>query len=230
MSANLRQSLQRVAERIDALSLRERALMFVGMLAVLFVLASNVAFSSLFAERTRLDRELTVKRDQTRALQAEIEKIAAERGRDPNEANRKRLTELKVQLREREGALSAVLHGVVSPREMARLIEQALARNRALTVVAIENLAPVPLTGDGAEAAPAGAPPAAPASGGMYKHGLRIELTGRYPDILRYLHALETLPWKVFWGEIRLEAQTYPVSRVTLVLYTLSLDEAWIGV
>jgi len=64
----------------------------------------------------------------------------------------------------------------------------------------------------------------------MYKHGLRIQLSGQYPDILRYLGALEALPWKVFWGEVQLQTEKYPVSRVTLVIYTLSLDEAWIGV
>jgi len=231
-----RRSFNRVIERIDALSLRERAVLFVGVLAALYLVASNVAFQSLFAERTRLERELAGKRAQTRALQEQIEKIAAERGRDPNEVNRKRLVELKAQLRDREGALSTVLHGVVSPREMARMVEQVLSRNRALTVISVENLAPVPLTDDGAgatagdkPAAANGAKPAA-ASGGMYKHGLRIELTGQYPDIMRYLRALEALPWKVFWGEVRLVTENYPISRVTLVIYTLSLDDAWISV
>jgi MSHA biogenesis protein MshJ len=234
VTSGWRQSFNRVLERIDALSLRERAILFVGVLAALFLIASNVAFQSLFAERTRLDRELAGKREQTRALQAQIEQTAAERGRDPNEVNRKRLAELKSQLQQREGALSTVLHGVVSPREMARMVEQVLARNRALTVVSVENLAAVPLADEGSTDAAAGQPAAegkpAAASGGMYKHGLRIELTGRYPDIMRYLHALETLPWKVFWGEVRLQTENYPMSRVTLVIYTLSLDDAWISV
>ena len=228
MTAGWRQSYKRMLERIDALSLRERGILFVGVLAALFLIASNVAFPALFAERTRLDRELASKRAQTRTLQDQIEKIAAERGRDPNELYRQHLSELKAQMRDREGSLSTVLHGVVSPREMARMVEQVLSRNRALTVVSIENMAPVSLTGEGG-AATTGSQPAAP-GGGMYKHGLRIELTGQYADIMRYLHALETLPWKVLWGEVHLQTESYPVSRVTLVIYTLSLDEAWISV
>lgn len=228
MTAGFRQSFHRVLERIDALSLRERAVLFVGVLAAVYLVASNVAFQSLFTERSRLDRELASKREQTRALQDQVEKIAAERGRDPNEVNRQRLVELKARLRDREGALSTVLHGVVSPREMARMVEQVLSRNRALTVVSVENLAPVPLTEDAGHAAADGAKPAA--AGGMFKHGLRIELTGQYLDIMRYLHTLETLPWKVFWGEVRLETMNYPLSRVTLVIFTLSLDDAWISV
>jgi MSHA biogenesis protein MshJ len=221
--------LTRFIGRIDALTLRERAILFVGVLAALFLLASNVVFSTLFKERARLSQELTVKGDQTRALQTQIETIVAERGRDPNEVNRARIAELKTLLREREGGLSMALHGVVSPREMVRMMEQVLSRNRALTVVSIENLPAVPLQEDGS-VVPAGTKPEKDAAAGMYKHGLRIVLDGQYPDILHYLRSLESLPWKVLWGEVRLQTEHYPVSRVTLVIYTLSLDAAWIGV
>lgn len=233
MNPKLRQSFKQFLERIDALSLRERAFLFVGVLAVIYLIVANVVFPTLFGDLTRLQKELNAKRDQTRAVQTQIEKIASERGRDPNEISRKRLAELRQELHEREGALAGVVRGVVSPRDMARMVEQMLQRNRALTVVSVENLPPTPLLADGGEARPsAGATPAAaPASAsGMYKHGLRIQLSGQYPDILRYLGALETLPWKVFWGEVQLQTEKYPVSRVTLVIYTLSLDEAWIGV
>ncbi len=229
MNFKLPPLLMRFIERIDALTLRERAILFVSVLAALFLLATNVAFSSLFKERARLDQELTAKRDQTRTLQAQIESIVTEHGRNPDEVNRARIVELKAQLREREGGLSSSLHGVVSPREMARLIEQVLSRNRALTVVGIENLPAVLLQEDGS-VAPAGDKPEKDAAAGMYKHGVRIVLDGQYPDILRYLRSLEQLPWKVLWGEVRLQTDHYPISRVTLVIYTLSLDAAWIGV
>nr|NIO43188.1 hypothetical protein [Burkholderiales bacterium] len=54
--------------------------------------------------------------------------------------------------------------------------------------------------------------------------------TGRYLDIVDYLKTLEALPWKMFWGEAKLETEKYPRSRFTLVVYTLSLREGWIGV
>lgn len=234
---NPRQTVQRFLDRIDALTLRERALLFIGALVALYLIAANLVFASLLREQSRLDRELTATREQTRTLQAQIEKLVAERGRDPNETNRARLAELRQQLHEREGELAGAMHGVVSPREMASMVEQILQRDRALTVVSVENLPPVPLVENVPAAAGAPQPGTTPAAGGkpaaangMYKHGLRIQLEGSYPDILRYLGELERLPWKVFWGEVELKTLKYPVSRVTLVLYTLSLDEAWIGV
>jgi MSHA biogenesis protein MshJ len=76
----------------------------------------------------------------------------------------------------------------------------------------------------------------APADGGaaaqatVYQHGMRIEVRGQYLDMVRYLQALERLPVKVLWGRVRLESDDYPASTLSLLIYTLSLDKAWIGV
>ena len=64
----------------------------------------------------------------------------------------------------------------------------------------------------------------------IYRHGMRVEFKGRYFDIVKYLQSLEGLPWKVFWGEVSLETDEYPVSKVSLVIYTLSRYPGWIGV
>jgi MSHA biogenesis protein MshJ len=42
-----------------------------------------------------------------------------------------------------------------------------------------------------------------------------------------YMHALETLPTQLFWGKAQLDAEEYPNVRLTLTLYTLSLDPKW---
>ena len=109
MNPKLRRSFKQFLERIDALSLRERAFLFVGVLAALYLIVANVIFPTLLGDLTRLEKELNTKREQTRALQTQIEKIASERGRDPNEISRKRLAELRQELREREGALAGVV-------------------------------------------------------------------------------------------------------------------------
>jgi MSHA biogenesis protein MshJ len=97
-----------------------------------------------------------------------------------------------------------------------------LTRNRALQVVKVEGLAPVPVEGEAAAQA-------VPASG-VYKHGMRIEVRGRYTDLVSYLRALEDLPWRVFWGQATLASEDYPMSRLTLTIYTLSLRQSWIGI
>jgi MSHA biogenesis protein MshJ len=43
------------------------------------------------------------------------------------------------------------------------------------------------------------------------------------------MEALERLPVQLFWGKATLDAQEYPKARLTLTLYTLSLDTKWIS-
>ena len=43
------------------------------------------------------------------------------------------------------------------------------------------------------------------------------------------MQALQTMPTQVFWGKARLEADAYPVARLTLTLYTLGLDDTWMA-
>jgi MSHA biogenesis protein MshJ len=148
--------------------------------------------------------------------------------KDPGAANRARLAALQEQLGTIDAALAEKTAGLVSPQEMARLVEEILKQNRKLQLVKIESLAPAPLgeSKKQEQAKPAVAEPEYV----IYRHGTRIELKGRYLDIVDYLKTLEQLPWKVFWGEAVLETDQYPVSTFTLVLYTLSLREGWIGV
>jgi MSHA biogenesis protein MshJ len=51
---------------------------------------------------------------------------------------------------------------------------------------------------------------------------------GNYLDMIDYMNALETLPTQLFWGGAQLVVEEYPTSRLTLTLYTLSLDPKWL--
>jgi MSHA biogenesis protein MshJ len=133
-----------------------------------------------------------------------------------------RLVMLRQQLKGLDDTLAQTTTGLVSPKEMARLVEQVLSRNRRLTVVKVESLPATPLV-DVAAGATAG-------QAGVYKHGMRIELRGNYLDILAYLKALESLSWRVFWGQASLQSDGQSASRFTLQIYTLSTHESWIGI
>jgi MSHA biogenesis protein MshJ len=210
-----------LAARIDALSLRERAILFVTLLAVLFLIADNLVFPGVRAEHRRLSAEVGAKVEQMRAMNSAHAALAVEAAEDPAAAHARRVAALEARLAAVEGPATELVASLVSPQEMPRLVRQMLARNRGLTVVKVENLPAAPLT-----AQPAGAA-AAPAA--VYKHGMRIELRGQYLDMIRYLQDLEGMSWKVLWGEARLDSDG-SVSTLSLLFYTLSLDKAWIGV
>jgi MSHA biogenesis protein MshJ len=230
VSTSLRVSLNNIAERIDAFNLRERGFIFVAIMAVLFLVADNLLFPPLRAEQKKLEQAVAAKLAQNRTLSAQIEQFIKERGSDPNVVTRYRIADLRKQLGAMEGSMTEITRGLVAPKEMIRLVREVLVRNRPLRVMRLQNLPPEPLVaqGESQSGQQTGASSAKPRPV-AYRHGMQIEVQGTYPEIVRYLRALEALRWKVFWDKVRLEAEHYPVSRLTLVIYTLSLDKAWIG-
>lgn len=225
MTKDLRVRLRVLAERVDALSLRERALTFIAVMVVLYLVAVNVVFGPLRAEQARLEAEIKASREQIRAADYQVETLAGGGAKDVNAENRARVEALRRQLAELDAQTDEMTAGVVSPREMAKLVEQMLTRNRGLELVKLENLPALPV---GQEVAGAATP--GPDDVVVYRHGMRVEFRGRYFEIVEYLKALETLPWKVYWGEVSLSTEKYPVSKVSLVIYTLSRHPGWIGV
>lgn len=221
------ESFKVVGERIDAMSLRERALVFAGILGLLLVFAINYLFPPLQAQQKQLQSELKVKRDQIQLLYAQMEGTARSMQRDTEADQRARIADLKQKLLAIEGPTAPGAQQLVTPREMVRLVRELLTRNQALQLVRLENLPATVLTAPGLDAAVVN--PTSTAAGQIYRHGLKIKVRGSYRDIARYVSALESLQWRVFWGDISLETRAYPMSELTLVLYTLSPNAEWIG-
>ena len=231
MSKNLQQAQQQIkqlAARIDAMSLRERAIIFLVILAGLFMLANTVVFSSLRQEQKRLSQDVQTKLNELHAMSTQTQETLAQLALDPEALARARIAELKQTLTTQEASVANVVRGLVTPRDMPRLVQQILARNRGLQIVRVENLPAEPLYSN--NAAPGAAPTDANAVAQLYKHGMRIELRGQYLDMVRYLRALEAMPAKVFWGKVYYAAETYPNSRLTLDIYTIGLNKVWLEV
>ena len=215
---DLKTQFQGYANRIDAMSIRERALIFITLLVALYLLAVNVLFGPANAVKDRLQQQVSQKRQETQALEAQIQALLAA---GDDSAKRNKIVTLQENLKTMDAELVRVTAGLVPPKEMARLIEQMLLKNHGLQVMKMESLPAKPLLEGGSDTGVTGTM--------VYKHGMQIELQGGYMDILRYLRTLEGLPWKVFWGKVSLKTEKYPDSRVSLLIYTLSTHEAWIG-
>ena len=227
MKTAMPESIQRVGARIDAMTLRERTIMFVSLLVGLFLLADQVLFPGLRNQQKQLEKQTSDQLAQLNTINDQITRMVAENTEDPDVLLRARLAELKQRYAALETSSADITRGLVSPREMARLAQTLLRDNSGLQLVKAENLPAQAISLTEAEDAKPGTSVAGPS---VYRHGLRLEVKGRYADIVRYLHKLERLNWRVMWGEVKLETRQYPASTATLTIYTLSLDKAWIGV
>jgi MSHA biogenesis protein MshJ len=103
---------------------------------------------------------------------------------------------------------------------MAAVLEDMLTRNRQVRLVSLKTL---PVSGL-LEAREGGA------AQNVYKHGIELTLQGAYLDLLDYLTRLEKLPVQMFWAQAKMDASEYPRVRLTVIVYTLSLDKNWLVV
>jgi len=224
MIEKLRLEFKKYTDRVDSLSLRERAIVFVAILVALYSLAANLLFPPLTVQQKTLTQQLAAKRQQIQATETQIQTVLTRSTHDPDAANRTRLAELESRLRSLDQSLATATARLVPPREMARMVEQMLLKNQRLEIVRVESLPPEPL-----QQMTGSASTDKTGNQTAYRHGMHVELRGNYLDILLYLRELEALPWKMFWGQLNLKVEKYPTSHVTLRIYTLSTRPGWIA-
>ncbi len=225
---------RKLLSRVDDLELRQRGLLFFGIVVVLYVVWSHLLMDPLDARRRALTSQVNQTRAEIDTLNAEIGRLARGRGEDPDAAMRARLGVLTAQMSASSQRLGQLTESLIPPRNMARVLESLLTRDTRLRLVALEGLGHTPLVepsaaGEGADTGAAGAPQdGSPAE--LYKHGLRLVFRGSYPDTVKLLKQVEDLPWNFIWSRVSIDIEEYPVSKVTLELYSLSFDEAWLEV
>lgn len=220
------------ANRFAALQQREK-LMVAGAV-VAFILFGGYSFwiEPAQLQKARLQKTIAQQQAELQQLQAQIAVLT--KGDDPDAPNRAILAQLQNELAATEREIHGFSRVLVTPAQVPQLLQTLLTRHRGLSLVSLTTLAPQPLVapspakddGKGAVKEP---PPAA-AGSSIYKHGIEIKIAGGYHDLLAYVSELESSPQKLLWGSMRLAVQQYPVSELTLTVYTLSLEEAWLAV
>lgn len=231
-----KQQWHSLAERVDAMSLRERALIFLAAALVLATLVNMLLIDPLLSRQSVLSKQIVQTQTQTKALQTQVQALATTRNVDPDEALRARLQQLQQDMASADTTLLDFQSGLVPPQQMSSMLEDILLRNRALRLVTLKTLPTQNLAAaveeavaQAAENQAASAQPAAPQAG-VFRHGVEITVQGSYADLLRYLTAMESSPYRMFWGKADLKADAYPKATLTLTLYTLSLDKAWLTI
>lgn len=234
----LKQHWHNLAERVDAMSLRERALIFLAAVLVLATLVNMLLIDPLLSRQSVFSRQIVQTQTQTKALQAQIQALATTKNVDPDEALRARLQQLQQDLASADTTLLDFQSGLVPPQQMSSMLEDILLRNRALRLVSLKTLptqnlaaavAEVAVQAVEGQAAPGAASAPAPQAG-VFRHGVEITVQGSYADLLHYLTAMESSPYRMFWGKADLKTDSYPKATLTLTLYTLSLDKAWLTI
>ena len=229
----------KLENRIDALSLRERSMVFLVAALVLVTLFSTVVIDPLAAREKVLSQQMKQDRQQVAALQTEIQARVNAHRVDPDAASRSRLQQLQRESGEIREQLKGMQNGQVAPEQMTAMLQDLLRRDSGLQLRSLRTL-PVTVLNEAVTAQVAsGAAASQPGKDGVeqtlprnavYKHGVQLVVQGGYLDLMRYLSDIEGMPWEIFWEKASLEVNNHPSATLTLTLFTLSLDKKWLNI
>jgi MSHA biogenesis protein MshJ len=239
----------------DAKTLRERASVFGACAGLLVFLVHSLALAPLFARQASLAAQIRQQQASITGIDAEIVQKLSGFAADPDAVSRVRLEKLRQDAGETAAALRAMQKGLVSPDQIAGLLETILKKNGHLTLLSLKTVesgaigdellaaaqsdaAAAPDKESKPESKPETKPETKPAldakaagvikpSQVLYRHGVEIVVQGSYPDMVAYMAALEAMPTQLFWRKAELVAGSYPRASLRLNVYTLSLDQKW---
>ena len=223
----MKQPWAKLAGRFDVLQPRERLMVFIAGVTIIAGLGFVLAIDGALGKNKILAANAEKQRTDLAQLQRQNAELSRLLTQDPDAEGRKRIDDLQHRLGSFDNELRGVQQGLVPPKQMVRMLEDMLDRDSRVRLVKLHTLPVKALV----EAAGATATKSAvPVKNLVYKHGIELTVEGSYLDLLDYQSRLEKLPWRMFFARAIVNSVDYPKVFMTITLYTLSLEEAWLVV
>jgi MSHA biogenesis protein MshJ len=210
--------ISKLREIFNSLTPKEQIYVTSALLVALWAGWDHLFYQPVTLKQTLLKQQLTNLNTQIASQQQVAAQLENSGNTDPNVDNQNKLNELKAQYSRLQEQIMLGNKKFVPPRLMAKALSDMLKQNQQLALIKLESLPPTTLLAAKQQHQP------------IYKHGLVITFTGNYIDTVKYLKALEALPWAFIWDSMDYQVKSYPLAVCTLHLYTLSFEEGWLGV
>lgn len=224
----LLQRWQEIQQKIDKLSFRERGLVLLSALALVYMVWDLVIFSPISDAKQKVDREIATIEQKSNALLKEEQTLLSALSSDPDRELKQLRDELKNQVDELDQELGELANGLIPVEQLASILQEVLTgtgvlKLQELQTLPVEELQITALNDaeeDGEFSVRAG----------VYKHTVALTVKGQYLQLVDYLKKLEAMSWRFYWDELHFEREDYPTGIIYLRVYTLSTDEGLLGV
>lgn len=227
----IKHQLKSISTYLHALSLRERILVLLVLVTVIYVIWDGLFQTKFDQDYLRLQNIQRQNLQQQQEIDIQLEQNAAlllERNRTKKQTNQI-ISKAREQLKQTQEQLDNVFETLVPPNKITALLRSLLLETNGLTLVSLKNEPAKNITpqlktlDDQQEVAPS------VLSTSLYEHAATIKLSGNYQQLYQYLSALEHSKWRLFWDQLNYNVTEYPIAEITIRVHTISMDEHWIG-
>lgn len=206
-------------DRYTRLSRREKLIVIAGGGLAIAAIGFTV-LESPWKQGVQLQKQIAQAKRETDQARAQAAEAIRRLAQDPDAETQAQIATVRNELERLDRELRTAGRGLVPPDRMAAVLQDVLTRNGRVQLVALKTLPVSRLVPEKADRP----------SAEIYKHGMQLMLQGSYLDLLEYVTRLEQMPVQMYWAQASMDASDYPRVRLTLVLYTLSLDRDWLVV
>lgn len=225
---------KKMADRFNALVVRERLLLAGALVAALYILFDLIAFGPAQKKANALTANIVTQKKHLDSLKAEETVLAKVLANDPNSRLKKEVDELTAHLSRLDKDIIHMSSGLVPVRQLAVMLQDVLKFSDKLQIQQLSTLVPEKINLNQRKSA-SPAPKietikTEPAAGGgiaelnLYRQGVKLVVQGSYFQILDYIKHLETTPWRFYWDGLSYKVINYPLAEVELQVYTLSVQ------
>lgn len=222
----MQQFIGKVEKYLDTLTKRDQIALAIIVFVTLILIWYLLIYTPLSNRDLNLKRDLQNKNNELVVIQAKIRALESSLNDDPDRENRAELEHYTKDNKRLDQALAKTTSQIISPKEMAELLERMLEIQSGLKFVSLKNKLATP---EFVESRKEGDETMNNVST-IYRHSVVLQVEGSYHSALAYMKKLEQLPWHFFWQKIEIETQKYPNALITLEVYTLGVREGLIGV
>ncbi|NQY86372.1 MAG: hypothetical protein HRT51_01275 [Colwellia sp.] len=225
---------QESSENFLALTIREQYLILLTGLVAVFFIIFYLFIDDKMASNNSASKKIVQLGSSNQLLQISVLELQAALQRDPNEDTRKKIIQYEAKLAKVDTKLLTLTSELMSPVQMRYALLDLLKLEKGLSLLSFELLGAQPLL-DITNNVPVDGNANSlletnNSTLNLYRHGIKIKLSGRYFDLRDYLTQLEKLPWKFFWQDFNFKLTEYPNSELEIEMYSLGTKKEFVGV
>jgi len=215
----LPQRISDIEAKLNALSVRERVIVMVTLLAVVFGIYTFIALDPYLSKKKAVVNKLAVIATNAETTQQEIVATAKLAESNPNKLLKEQIEKQKKQNVKLNEAIHNATTTLIAPEMMPEVLGHLLSRQSRLSVKSVKSAQAVPVYMGKTEE-----------DGLLYRHELELMLHGDFYQVKHYLEMIETMPKRVYFDKMNYEISEYPKGKLQLNVYTLSTKKELIGV
>lgn len=229
----MKQRWQTYADKFLQITPREQYMIILtGLVAIIFITFSLFIDDNLMALE-RLAKQHKNNVADTKSTQMTINVLTEALATDPNQAIHRKLSQYQLQMNKVDQELSLLASDLINPIQMRHALIELLSSKKDVSLTSFDVFPAEPM-----QLAPENniehdideESTATESSLSLYKHGVKLTLTGDYFALKDYLVALEALKWKFFWQTFDYQLVSYPQGALTITMYSLSTNKEFLGV